>query len=82
MEGDRRNEEDARENGRRQRAPGLAGGNNRPRGFESSPTNSHKLVFSSARESETGECGKEGDVHSRGREIAVRGWLHGDDFTW
>lgn len=44
-----------RENGRRQRAPGLAGGNNRPRGFESSPTNNHKLVFSSARESETGK---------------------------
>lgn len=25
---------------------GLANGNNRPRGFESSPTNSHKLVSS------------------------------------
>lgn len=61
--GNRKNEEEARENVRRQRASGLAGGNNRPRRFESSPTNSHKLVFSSARERGRGrewDRGKEG----------------------
>lgn len=46
---------------------GLAGGNNRSRGFESSPTNSHKLVFSGAR-----ECGKRGTLAKREKEEGRR----------
>lgn len=41
-------EEDAREQ-TRATSSGLAGGNNHPRGFESSPTDSRKLVSSNAR---------------------------------
>lgn len=80
--------------GRRRRrertGSGLAGGNNRLRGFESSPTSSRKPV-SSARNGEGGKrnaAGESGESVGRpGRGGASErasergGWVHGDDFT-